>query len=93
MIIVTLAHMVIEYFNVKQMIENDLALYQTTYEQQLSDALWDLEEDRIKTIVAGVMKLPSITAVQILDAEHHLMVSQQKNPEITLSNNITNDQT
>jgi len=91
-IIVTLGHMVIEYFNVKQMIENDLALYQTTYEQQLSDALWDLEEDRIKTIVAGVIKLPSITAVQVLDAEHHLIVSQQKNTEITLSNNITNDQ-
>lgn len=76
-IIVTLAHMVTEYFNVKKMVKNDLVLYQTTYQQPLSDALWDLEEDRINTITDGIIKLPSITAVEILDNDNHIISTRE----------------
>jgi len=77
-IVVTLFHMLTEYFNVKQMIQEDLALYQTTYEKQLSDALWDLDEERIKTISEGIIKLPAVTALKVLDASNDAIVILSK---------------
>ncbi|MFT5755802.1 MAG: signal transduction histidine kinase/CheY-like chemotaxis protein [Alteromonadaceae bacterium] len=88
-IFVTMAHMATEYFNVKKMIENDLALYQTTYEQPLSDALWDLEKDRIITIIEGVIKLPSITSVQILDTDNNVIAASTS--DIATDEIIAND--
>ncbi|MBA6355845.1 MULTISPECIES: ATP-binding protein [unclassified Colwellia] len=84
-IVVTLTHMTIEYFNVKQMIKNDLVLYQSTYEQPLSDALWDLDEDRINTIIDGVIKLPSITSVQIFDTNNNIIT--QRTSDVHLASN------
>jgi signal transduction histidine kinase len=83
-IVVTIAHMLTEYFNVKQMIESDLSLYQTTYEHPLSDALWDLDEDRIITIIDGVIKLPSITSVQIFDTDNNLIAARSSTNDISI---------
>lgn len=77
-IVVTVIHMLIEYFNVKKMIQEDLALYQTTYENQLADALWDLDEERIFTISEGIIKLPAVTALSILDTSGDIIVLRSK---------------
>jgi len=88
-ILVTLAHMATEYFNVKKMIENDLILYQTTYETPLSDALWDVDENRIKTIIDGVIKLPSITSVQILDTDNNIIAARNSTSHIPANEMVT----
>lgn len=90
-IVVTMAHMVTEYFNVKNMIKSDLALYQTTYEHPLSDALWDLDEDHIITIIEGVIKLPSITSVQILDTSNNLIAARSSTNDISIDEFILDD--
>jgi len=88
-ILVTLAHMATEYFNVKKMIENDLILYQTTYETPLSDALWDVDENRIKTIIDGVIKLPSITSVQILDTDNNIIAARNSTSHVPANEMVT----
>lgn len=70
-IIVTLAHMAIEYSNVKSSIKQDLELYQRTFSTQLADALWDLDNDRVTTISRGILTLPSAVAVKVVDNDQN----------------------
>jgi len=59
--------MVIEYINVKRTVQEDLSLYQTTFEGPLADALWDLDEASVITIAEGILKLPSVVHIEIFD--------------------------
>ncbi|WP_415899698.1 ATP-binding protein [Neptuniibacter sp. QD48_11] len=74
--IVTLAHMAIEYFNVKSSMLQDLQLYQSSFEEPLADSLWDLDLERTKTITPGIVKLPSIVGLQIYDLGDSLISAE-----------------
>ncbi len=72
-VVVTVVHMAIEYSNVKTMVKDELVLYQSTFETPLADALWDLDQQRVETIVDSVLILPSVTGVEIFDADGALL--------------------
>lgn len=74
-IVVTVAHMAIEFFNAKGRVQGSLALYQTTFEEALADALWDLDEDRVNTISHGMKKLPLIVGLTVSDTDDNILAS------------------
>ena len=78
-IVVTLIHMTTEYFNAKQVVKDDLVLYQRTFDSALSDALWDLDDERVATLTKGILKLPSVKAIQIFDTSGRVVTSLPSN--------------
>ncbi|MBF0288152.1 MAG: adenylate/guanylate cyclase domain-containing protein [SAR324 cluster bacterium] len=64
---VTLMHMVAEYRNTKDSIIKDLATYQQTFELGLATAIWYADDTQLKSIIAGMLKLPTIVGIEVKD--------------------------
>ncbi|GAA3921559.1 response regulator [Litoribacillus peritrichatus] len=62
---VTLVHIVEEYRYTQETIEKELKSYQKIFGPVLAKALWNLDREQIKDIVAGLSEVPVVVGVQI----------------------------
>ncbi len=62
---VTAGHMVIEYSYQKDNISHDLKDIQRTFEEGLGVAMWQLNQEALRTVVKGMLAVPMIVGVRI----------------------------
>jgi len=66
-IIITLIHFSLEYYNTKKTIQEELVLISKTFKKGLETALWNFDTPQIKSIVQGIIELPTVLGVEIYD--------------------------
>lgn len=66
-ITVTIAHMVAEYLNVEESIYRELEQINMTFEKGLGQALWSMNDEQAESIPLGILNMPVVTGVQLLD--------------------------
>ncbi|MDD2789971.1 MAG: GGDEF domain-containing protein [Sulfurimonas sp.] len=77
-ILVTLVHFGIEYSYTKSHIKDELTMVAKTFEPSLKTALWDLNSEQIESISNGIMNMPLVYGVVIIDPNKVLIVKQKK---------------
>ena len=78
---VTVAHIVNEYTEAKKVILMELQGYSDAYSLGLIQALWSLDEAQIQSILAGMMKISSITGVQLQEDFEKIRYTAGEIPE------------
>jgi diguanylate cyclase (GGDEF)-like protein len=48
-------------------LQQDLKIYQRTFEKSLAAALWAMDEEKLNSIARGIIEIPDIKGVRILD--------------------------
>ena len=92
-VVVTLAQMGIEYFHTRNMIQTELAGVERTFYPALATALWELNTQQLEALQQGIVDLPLISSVRIVDASgREMTMSTQKSvlgAELTHSFQVT----
>lgn len=73
-VMVTAAHMLIEYYNARDILKNDLIMYEATLEKGIGEALWHANDEFLGATVVGMLRHPSIVGVKILGEEEEEIV-------------------
>lgn len=79
-IVVTLVQMGIEYRHTRNMIYAELARVEQTFYPALSSALWELNYGQLKALQQGLVDLPLITAVKVVDAKGQELLKSEAAP-------------
>ncbi len=79
-IVVTLVQMGIEYRHTRNMIHAELARVEQTFYPALSSALWELNYTQLKALQQGMVDLPLITAVKVVDAKGQELLKSETGP-------------
>lgn len=66
-LVVTLTQMAIEYIHARDMIQSELASTERTFYPALSTALWELNAEQLEAIQRGIIGLPTISSLRIVD--------------------------
>jgi signal transduction histidine kinase/CheY-like chemotaxis protein len=65
-----------EYVDTKATIQRELETYQGVFGAALADALWSMDRDKLDAIAGGIVAVPEITALRVIDpANGHVFVS------------------
>ncbi len=86
-IAVTATHMVAEYINTEDSIYQEMDQIHKTFETGLSQSLWTMNDEQSHTIPQGILNMPVITRVQLLDHEGKILSDIHQN--ITQENILT----
>jgi len=62
---VTLTHMVAEFYNTKNDVQEDLITFQETFEQGLATQVYNFDDQSVKSILRGMIKIPVIVGVKV----------------------------
>ncbi|MBQ4847648.1 HAMP domain-containing sensor histidine kinase [Pseudoalteromonas sp. MMG005] len=66
-VIVTLAHMSMDFSFTKDIVEDDLKVFHTSFEPGLSVALWNQEDDALQSSLLAIYHVPQIEGAKIID--------------------------
>ncbi len=66
-IAVTLIHMISEYYHVRNSIIQELTIFENTFKRGIADALWELDQRELNSIIEGMVEMPSIVGVEVRD--------------------------
>jgi len=72
-IAVTGVHMLAEYFNTEDSIYQEMEQIHETFESGLAQSLWNMDDDQSRAIPQGILNLPIITRVQLLDHQGKIL--------------------
>ena len=65
-----------EYVDTKATIQRELAMYQGVFGAALADALWSMDRIKLDAIASGIVAVPEITSLEVIDpANGHVFVS------------------
>jgi PAS domain S-box-containing protein len=79
--IVTASHVAVEYHQQQQNIDEDLRGTQQAFRAGMAQALWNLDNKVIRKIIRGMLSLPSVIGVCIVDPEGNLLAIADIYPE------------
>jgi len=75
-IILNVLLVVQEYANTEATIQRELVMYQGVFDTSLANALWAMDIDKLDAIAGGIVAIPEITALRVIDpVNSHLFVS------------------
>jgi signal transduction histidine kinase/CheY-like chemotaxis protein/HPt (histidine-containing phosphotransfer) domain-containing protein len=75
-IILNILLVVQEYVDTKATIQRELAMYQRVFDTALASALWAMDMGKIDAIAGGIVAIPEITGLRVVDPVNgHLFVS------------------
>lgn len=77
--IITIIHFVVEYEYTKLHIEEELQKLAITFKPALTNALWALDNEQLKSISDGVMTVPLVFGIQIKDINNNILINNAKN--------------
>ena len=78
-IAVTAVHMIAEYFNTKDNIYQEMDQIHKTFEKGLAQSLWSMNDEQSNAIPQGILNMPVITRVQLLDHEGKILKDIHQN--------------
>ena len=66
-LLTTLTHMLVEYHHTKEKIISELRIFEKTFKNELAQALWFVDTERLQSIICGMIENPSIMGVKIIE--------------------------
>jgi len=75
---VTIIHLSVDYQYTKNNIQNELKQIAKTFQPALQTALWELNDEQLKSLVDGIFNIPLIYGVQIKNSSHEIMIEKFK---------------
>lgn len=79
----TVGQVLIEYYDTKNNVQNELISLENTYMKSLQNAVWDMNMDQIEGLSDSISKLSFVKEITILDASGNIIAHKR-------SNNIAN---
>ncbi|MBF0573810.1 MAG: PAS domain S-box protein, partial [Desulfamplus sp.] len=64
-ITVTSIHLIAEFNNTQERIENELKILETIFRPGLSQSLWNMDNNQLEATLKGIMKIPIIVGVEL----------------------------
>lgn len=71
----TTLHMYFEYMSTKNQVQSELKIIGDTFSPGLSKALWDLNLDQLKPIFLGMVEMPTVIGVRLIDEKGRELAS------------------
>ena len=68
-LVITLIQMGIQYLHTRNTIESELATVEHTFYPALATALWELNAEQLKSIQRGIVDLPVVSRMRIVDTK------------------------
>ncbi len=78
-LVITLIHVAIEYFHTRDSVQEELSSIQGTFEPALRLALWQINDDQLRSLAEGISKLTVITALEIVNTDGRVLESTTTN--------------
>jgi diguanylate cyclase (GGDEF)-like protein len=75
-VLVTFTQITIEYLHTRQTIQGELASVERTFSPALSTALWELNTEQLDALQQGIVDLPIISTVRVMDANGRELVKE-----------------
>jgi diguanylate cyclase (GGDEF)-like protein len=75
-LLVTLAQMGIEYLHTRNTIQGELASVERTFSPALATALWELNTEQMEALQQGIVDLPVISTMRVIDASGHELIKE-----------------
>lgn len=75
-LIVTVSHMTAEYYKAKSNIAEELVFINSVFSESLADAIWSFNEDQIKSILIGIIKMPVVIGIKIMSPDNKSVINQ-----------------
>jgi signal transduction histidine kinase len=73
--------MVAEYVDTKHSILNELMTIESTFKPSITEAIWDMDDEQLEKLANGISKLPTVTKIDIYDANDEVILSSTNNYE------------
>jgi len=74
-LLVTLTQMGIEYLSTRTAIANELASVESTFAPALTTALWELNSEQLEALHRGIVDLPNISSMRLVDAGGRTLIN------------------
>lgn len=78
---VTSIHMITEYIHTKNRTQQGLKTIEDTFKSGLELSMWEMNRGQVHSIMKGIVKLPTIVGIQILDNEENVIGQQGLYPD------------
>ncbi|NOQ30320.1 MAG: diguanylate cyclase [Helicobacteraceae bacterium] len=88
--VVTLIHFMIEYNYTKSHIKEQLQFIAATFEPPIETALWDLNSAQLNSISDGMLNIPLIYGVTIVDVNKKVLIKKTDN-SLSKKDNVDNE--
>lgn len=79
-LVITIAQIVIEYYETKNRIKTELISLEDTFKESIKDAVWDMNIAQAQSIALSIYKLPFVKEVVISDNSNNI-INEYKNRE------------
>jgi diguanylate cyclase (GGDEF)-like protein len=80
-LLVTLVQMGTEYLHTRQAIADELKVVEKTFAPALTSALWELNSEQLEAIHQGIVDLPIITSMRVINAQGEILVDNPINDQ------------
>jgi PAS domain S-box-containing protein len=70
---VTVGHMIAEYVHTRNLVVQELAILEKTFQPSLEQALWEMNKAQLQSTLKGIMELSNIVGVQIVNSKGNLL--------------------
>lgn len=81
-LLVTLTQMGIEYMHTRKAIETELTSVERTFSPALTAALWELNYEQLEALHQGIIDLPIISSMRVVDAGDRPLVNDAVHNEL-----------
>ena len=75
-LLVTLTQMGIEYLHTRNTIQGELASVERTFSPALATALWELNTEQLEALQQGIVDLPTISTMRVIDASGRELIKE-----------------
>ena len=93
--VVTSTHIVAEYFHAKKLVIHELETFRQVFFPPLEQALWEMNNNQLQSTLTGIMKLPNVAGIEIVNADGKYIGEHGEVLHMTnsaLSNEVQNNQ-
>lgn len=81
-LLVTLTQMGIEYLHTRDTIQSELASIEHTFSPALATALWELNTEQLEALQQGIVDLPVITTIRIMNARGRELIKESEHSSL-----------
>ncbi|MBF0455340.1 MAG: response regulator [Magnetococcales bacterium] len=77
-LLVTAIHVVIEYRHTKESVRGELAEVEQTFSKSLETALWQINDEQLRSLTSGMLNLSIVSGLEIIQADGQQVIRMGK---------------
>jgi signal transduction histidine kinase len=90
-IIITLSHILIEYFLIKSKINDTVTELQTSFSESLTNSIWEFNDNQTIAILKGIQKSPAVLGTKVLGPKGNVLFKLGATSKLELLENKKNN--